>query len=96
MHCILHAKWSEKGVLTSKYLKRQRNNASFSSKSSNASDFRVSVLVLTLENLCTTFCERNGVKREFKRRNILSGREITHNFRHNRRMLTILELLGLF
>ena len=31
-----------------------------------------------------------------RRRNILNGREITLNFRQNRRMLAILEFLGLF
>ena len=59
-------------------------------------DFRVPGLVLTLGNVCTTFCMRNGVKRVFKRRNILSGREIAHNVRQNRRMITILEFLGMF
>ena len=31
-----------------------------------------------------------------RRRNTLNGREITLNFRQNRRMLAILEFLGLF
>ena len=62
----------------------------------NDYDFFVSVLVLTLENVCTTFCVRSGVKFAFNRRNILNGREITHNFRHNRRMIAICESLGLF
>ena len=39
---------------------------------------------------------RSGVKFAFNRRNILNGREITHNFRQNRRMVTILEFLGCF
>ena len=51
--------------------------------------------VLTLENECTTLCMRNGVKFAFNRRNILSGKEIAHNVRQNRRMLTILEVVGL-
>ena len=52
--------------------------------------------VLTLESVCTTFCMQNGVKFAFKRRNILNGSEITHNFRQNRRMKAIYESLGLF
>ena len=59
-------------------------------------DFSVPGLVLTLKNVCNTFCMRNGLKRVFKRRNILSEREITHNFRQNLRMTTILEILCLF
>ena len=62
----------------------------------NAYDFFVSVLVLMLENVCTTFCVRSGAKFAFNRRNILNGREITLNFSQNRRMITILEFLGLF
>ena len=62
----------------------------------NDSDFRVPGLVLSLEIVCTTFCVRNGVKRALKRRNILNGREITHNFLQNRRMIAILAFLGLF
>ena len=81
MHYVLHVKWSEKEVQTTKYLKRERNNAQFSSKSTNKSDLRVSVFVLTLENVCTTFCMQNGVKFAFKRGNNLNGNEITHNFR---------------
>ena len=96
MHYVLHVIWSEKDVQTLKSVKRERNNAQFSSKSTNESDLRVSGFVLTLENVCTTFCIRNGVKRAFKRRNILNGRVITLNFRQNRRMLAILEFLGLF
>ena len=96
MHYVLHVKWSEKEVQTPKYRKRERNNALFSSKSTNDSDLRVSGFVLTLENVCTTFCEQNGVKRPFKRRNILNGNEMTHNFRQNRRMKAICESLGLF
>ena len=94
MHDVLHAKWSEMGVWTSKYLKRERNKALFSSKSSNDYDFRVSERLLTLENVCSTFCVRSKVKRAFKRWNILNGREITHNSRQNRRVITILEFLG--
>ena len=75
---------------------RERNNAQFSSKFENDYDFRVSGRVLTLENVCSTFCMRNGGKRAFERRNILKGREITHNFRQNRRMIAILEFVGLF
>ena len=52
--------------------------------------------VLTLENECTTLCMRNGVKWAFERRNILNRKDITHNFRQNLRMITILEFLGLF
>ena len=96
MHYVLHAKWSENGAYTTKYLKREGNDAYFSSKSANDYDFRVSVPVLTLEIVGTTFCMRNGVKRAFKRRYILNGREMTHNFRHNRGIIMILEFLGLF
>ena len=83
MYYVLHVKWSEIRVYTSKYFKRERNNAQFSSKSTNESDLRVSGFVLTLESVCTTFCMKNGVKFAFKRRNILNGNEITHNFRQN-------------
>ena len=96
MHYVLHAKWSEKAVYTSKYFKRERNNAQVSSKSTNDCDLRVSGYVLTLEKVCTTFCMQNGVKFAFKRRNILNGREMTHNFRQNRGMKAICESLGLF
>ena len=96
MHYILHVKWSEKEAQTPKYVKRERYKAQFSSKSTNASDVRISEFVWTLENACTTFCMQNGVKRPFKLRNILNGREITHNFRQNRRMIAICESLGLF
>ena len=96
MHYVLHVKWSQKDVHTLKYLKRVRNNAQFSSKSTNESDLRVSGFVLTLENVCTSFCMQNGVKFAFKRRNILNGREITHNFRQNRLTIAICESLGSF
>ena len=59
-------------------------------------DFRVPGHVLTLGNVCTTFCVRSGVKFAFNRRYILNEREITLNFRQIRRMVTILEFLGLF
>ena len=36
------------------------------------------------------------MKGALKRRNILNGRELTHNVRQNLRMITILEFLGLF
>ena len=52
-------------------------------------DFRVPGLVLTLGNVCTTFCMRNGVNRAFERRNILNSRELTHNFLQIRRMIAI-------
>ena len=81
MHYVLHVKWSEKEVQTPKYLKRERNNALFPSKSTNDSDLRVSGFVLTLENVCTTFCMQNAVKFASKRRNIINRNEITHNFR---------------
>ena len=96
MYYVLHVKWSEIRVYASKYFKRERNNAQFSSKSTNESNLRVSGFVLTLESVCTTFCMQNGVKFAFKRRNIFNGREITHNFRQNRRMKAIYETLGLF
>ena len=38
---------------------------------------------------------RNGVKGALKRRNVLNGREITHNFQIQR-MITILVFLGFF
>ena len=96
MHYVLHVKWSEKDDHTLKYLKRDRNNAQFSSKSTNESDLRVSGSVLTLESVCTTSCMQNGEKRPYKRGNILNGSEITHNFRQNRRMIAICESLGAF
>ena len=37
---------------------------------------------------------RNGLKGAFKRRNILKGREIKHNFRQNRLVIAICESLG--
>ena len=46
-------------------------------KSTNDFDFLVSGLVSTLENVCMTFGTHDAVKRAFKRRNILNGREIT-------------------
>ena len=96
MRYILHVKWSEKEVQTPKYVKREKNNAQFSSKATNDCYLRVSGFVLTLENVCTTFCMQNGVKFAFKRRNILNGNEITHNCRKNRRMIAICESLGAF
>ena len=95
MHYVLHVKWSEIRVYTTKYFKRERNNAQVSSKSTNDCDLRVSGFVLTLENVCTTFCIQNGVKFAFKRRNILNGREITRNVRENQRMIAILVFPGL-
>ena len=74
MHYVLHVKWSEKDVHTLKYFKRERNNAQFSSNLANESDLRVSGIVLTLENVCTTFCMQKGVKFAFKSGNILNGR----------------------
>ena len=96
MHYVLHVKWSEKEVQTPKYVKRERYKAQFSSKSTNESDLLVSGFVLTLENVCTTFCMQNGVKRPFKCRNILNRNEIAHNFPQNRRMIAICESLGAF
>ena len=89
MHYVLHVKWSEKDVQTPKYLKRERNNAQFSSKSTNDCDLRVFGRFSVFENVCTKFCMQNGVKFAFKRGNILNGIEITHNFRQNRRMQAI-------
>ena len=94
MHHILHAKWSEICVYTSKYFKRERNNAQFSSNSSNDCDLRVSGRFLAVQNVCTTFCVQTGVKIPIKRRNILNRNKITHNFRQNRRMIAICESLG--
>ena len=37
---------------------------------------------------------QNGVKRPFKRRNILNGREITGNFRENQRMISDFSVSG--
>ena len=96
MHYVLHVKWSEIRVYTSKCFKRERNNAQFSSKLTNESDLRVSGFVLTLENVCTTFCMQNGVKFAFKRGNILNGKEITYNYRQIRRMIAICVSLGAF
>ena len=58
--------------------------------------FRVSRLVSTLENACTTFCTLNAVKVAIKRRNILNGREITYSYRQNRRIIAICVCLSLF
>ena len=44
----------------------------------------------------TTSCTHNAVKRAFKRRNILNGREITYSYRQNRRTIAIYVCLGLF
>ena len=96
MHYVLHVKWSEKEVQTPKYVKREKNNAQFSSKSTNERDLRVFGFVLTLGNVCTTFCKQNGVKFAFKCRNILNGNEITHKFRQNQRMIAICESLRMF
>ena len=96
MHYVLHVKWSEKEVQTPKYLKRERNNAQFSSKSTNDCDLRVFGRFSVLENVCTTFCMQNGVKFAFQRRNILNGREITYNYRQIRRMIAICVSLGAF
>ena len=96
MHYVLHVKWSEKDVQTPKYVKRERNNAQFSSKSTNACYLRVFGRFSVLEIVCTTFCVQNGVKFAFKRRNILKGIEVTHNFRQNLRMKAICVSLGLF
>ena len=84
MHYVLHVKWSEIRVYTSKYFKRERNDAQFSSKSTNDCDLRDFGRFSVLENVCTTFSMQNGVKFAFKHGNILNGREITHNFRQNR------------
>ena len=95
MHYVLHVKWSEIRVYASKYFKRERNNAQFSSKSTNDCDLRVFGRFSVLENVCTTFCMQNGVKFAFQRRNILNGREIMRNFRENQRMIAILVFPGL-
>ena len=89
MHYVLHVTWSEKEVQTPKYVKRERNNAQFSSKSTNDCYLRVFGRFSVLANVCTTFCMQNGVKFAFKRRNILNRNEIKHNFRQNRRMKAI-------
>ena len=65
-------------------------------KSTNDFDLLVSGLVSTLENACTPFCTHNAVKIAFKRRNISMGREITHKFGQNRRMIAICLCLGVF
>ena len=96
MHDVLHVKWSEIRVYTSKYFKRERNNAQFSSISTNDCYLRVFGRFSVRANVFTTFCMQNGVKFAFRRRNILNGREITHNFSQNRRMKAICESLGLF
>ena len=96
MHYVLLVKWSEKDVQTPKYLKGERNNAQFSSKSTNDCDLRVFGRFSVFENVYTKFCMQNGVKFAFKRGNILNGIEITHNFRQNRRRKAICESLGLF
>ena len=90
MHYVLHVKLCEKGVESSEYLGRERNNSIFATKSTNNCDFIVSGLVSTLENVYATFCKYNGVKTVLKCRNILNGIEITDNFRQNRRIIAIL------
>ena len=96
VHCIPQEQCSERSVKTSKYLKRERNNALFSSESTNDYDLRVYALVSTLETACSAFHKYNAVKRAFKHRNLSNGREITLNFRQNRRMKAICVYLGLF
>ena len=59
-------------------------------------DFRVPGLVLTLGKSMHYVLHAKWSEQVVKRRNILSRREITHNFRQNCRMLTILEILCLF
>ena len=56
----------------------------------------MSGLVSALEIACTTFGTHDAVKRAFKRRNILNGREITYSYRQNRRIIAICVCLGLF
>ena len=53
-------------------------------------------LVSTLENACTMFGTLDAVKRAFKRRNILNGREITYSYRQNRRVIAFCVCLSLF
>ena len=45
---------------------------------------------------CTTFCMHNAVQSAFKRRSISNGREISHNFLQNRRIIAVCVHLGLF
>ena len=96
MHYVLHAQCSENYVKTSKYLKRERKNSQFWSKSTNDRDLRVSVRVSTLDNVCTTFCTHNAVKGAFERRNNTNGKEMTLNFGQYRRMIAICVCLSLF
>ena len=89
MHYVLHAQCSESSVYTSKYQKRERNIALFSMKSANDCNLRVSGLGSTLENACTTFYMKNGVKVAFKRGIISNRREMKLNLLQNRRMIAI-------
>ena len=96
MHYVLHAKWSEKGVRRRNVLNGREITLNFRQNRLMLAILEFLGLFLTLENVCTMFCIQNGMKRAIKRRNILNGREITHNFRQNRPTLAILEFLGLF
>ena len=78
-----------------KYLKRERNKSSFSTKSAHDYDLRVSKLVSTLETACTAFHKYNAVKRAFKHRNISNGRETMLIYRQNRLMTAICVCLGI-
>ena len=49
-----------------------------------------------MKKACTTFCTHNAVKREFKRRSISNGREISINFLQNRRTIAVCVYLSLF
>ena len=68
----------------------------FSTKSTNYCELCVPGLISTMEKAYTTSCTHNAVQSAFKRRNISNGREITLNFRRNRRIIAIYGYLGLF
>ena len=65
-------------------------------KSMNDCDLRVSRLISMMENACTAFCTHNAVKTAYKHRNIFNWREMTHNFRQNRRIIAICVCLSFF
>ena len=89
---VLQVYRNEASVYKAKTLKRERNNAYFSSKSANDCGLRLSGIVATLEN---AFYKCIGVRRAFIRRILSNGRESTQYFRQNRGMIAICVCLGL-
>ena len=68
----------------------------FEKKTKNDCDLHASGLASTLETAWNTFRAHNAMKRAFNRRNISNGREISLNYRQNRRMIAICVFLRMF